>query len=250
MAVDEALLESAANEGVCTLRFYQWAEPTLSLGYFQTYADRWQHEASRQAALVRRSSGGGAILHDRELTYSIAVPDRHPLAVDRLKFYQTVHRTLIDTFAEWGIEARMFEATESRNAAPCYAGETNNAESAFLCFQRRAPGDILVGCEKVVGSAQRRCRGAVLQHGSVLLARSNVAPELAGLKELVDKILEPQRLIDQWLPHLAEDLSIVPENGGISDGERRRVVTLTEEKYASPSWNEYRGRMPETERIG
>ena len=74
MAVDEVLLEAAAADGQCTLRFYRWEEPTLSLGYFQTYADRWQHEPSRDAAVVRRTSGGGAILHDAELTYSFAVP--------------------------------------------------------------------------------------------------------------------------------------------------------------------------------
>ena len=73
MAVDEALLETAADSGVATLRFYQWNEPTLSLGYFQAATDRDQHPASRDCPLVRRASGGGAILHDRELTYSMAM---------------------------------------------------------------------------------------------------------------------------------------------------------------------------------
>src|SRR5688500_20216584 len=80
MAVDEALLESAALENRCTLRFYRWSEPTLSLGYFQRYEDRRQHAASLSCACVRRASGGGAILHDHELTYSLAVPPTHPLA--------------------------------------------------------------------------------------------------------------------------------------------------------------------------
>src|SRR5688500_9559950 len=76
MAVDEALLESAATGSVATLRFYEWHEPTLSLGYFQPAADREQHAASRACPLVRRASGGGAIVHDRELTYSLAWPLR------------------------------------------------------------------------------------------------------------------------------------------------------------------------------
>ena len=63
MAVDEALLESVADGGPATLRFYQWSEPTLSLGYFQPYADREQHEASRELTVVRRSTGGGALIH-------------------------------------------------------------------------------------------------------------------------------------------------------------------------------------------
>ena len=75
MAVDEALLETAASLGVPTLRFYQWQEPTMSLGYFQEYADRLRHAASAGCPTVRRASGGGAIMHDRELTYSLAVPE-------------------------------------------------------------------------------------------------------------------------------------------------------------------------------
>ncbi len=68
MAVDEALLEDAALERRCWLRFYRWQEPTLSLGYFQSYADRRQHPASSGCPAVRRTSGGGAILHDAEVT--------------------------------------------------------------------------------------------------------------------------------------------------------------------------------------
>src|SRR5438445_617792 len=69
MAVDEALLEDAARSGRPTLRFYGWAEPTLSLGYFQPYAQRASHPPSSRCAVVRRPTGGGAILHDAELTY-------------------------------------------------------------------------------------------------------------------------------------------------------------------------------------
>src|SRR6188474_2624923 len=76
MAVDEALLETAAISGLATLRFYTWQEPTLSLGYFQSAVDRDHHPDGRDCPLVRRASGGGAIIHDRELTYSIALPRR------------------------------------------------------------------------------------------------------------------------------------------------------------------------------
>ncbi len=219
MAVDEALLEAAA-EGQSTLRFYRWAEPTLSLGYFQTYGDRFQHEASRGCAAVRRPSGGGAILHDRELTYSLAVPERHPLAANRLRTYRAVHQALIAALGRWGIEAGMLtcatagrgcagsrettlarSASEGFGAAPGSAltlalsqGErgSNAQREPFLCFQRRSPGDVLVGGVKVAGSAQRRCRGAVLQHGSLLLARSPAAPELDGLKELTGKAVDAE----------------------------------------------------------
>ena len=86
MALDEALLESAGDDPMATLRFYRWSEPTLSLGYFQRSAERAAHIASRDCPLVRRASGGGAILHDAELTYSLTIPttDRWSAAAARL----------------------------------------------------------------------------------------------------------------------------------------------------------------------
>src|SRR5688572_3671775 len=73
MAVDELLLEEACR-GARALRLYQWSEATLSLGYFQAAAERTEHTASRDCPLVRRASGGGAIVHHRELTYCLAMP--------------------------------------------------------------------------------------------------------------------------------------------------------------------------------
>jgi lipoate-protein ligase A len=289
MAVDEVLLEAAAAEGRSALRFYRWQQPTLSLGYFQTYADRWRHEASSRAAVVRRESGGGAILHDAELTYSIAVPSRHRLAIDRLGLYRVVHTALIEALAQWGIEARMFtpestgkkaegggrkaeKAAEwrmtSRRGAACrkspvdsvpilhsssFIRHPSSPPSAlrpppslsrlpFLCFQRRSPGDVLVGETKVAGSAQRRCRGAILQHGSVLLARSPAAPELDGLAELVDKTIAPEQLVEAWLARLAEKLPGSWQNGRLSEPEQGRAAQLAAEKYASARWTEHRKR--------
>jgi len=260
MAVDEVLLEAAAVDGQCTLRFYRWQEPTLSLGYFQTYADRWQHAASSRSAVVRRVSGGGAIMHDLELTYSLAIPARHPLAIDRLGCYRAIHLALIEALAQWGIEAKMF-APCSTAAPGCVVPPCSTAapgcvvpgaqptsavpraqRESFLCFQRRSPGDVLVGEAKVAGSAQRRCRGAVLQHGSVLLAQSTAAPELAGLKELTDKAIEPEQLIEAWLAQLAGALSATWQTGRLSDEQHRRANVLMAEKYASPVWTESRGR--------
>ncbi|MEN6407760.1 MAG: lipoate--protein ligase family protein [Thermoguttaceae bacterium] len=242
MAVDEALLESAASDGRCTLRFYQWQEPTLSLGYFQTYADRWRHEPSRRAAAVRRASGGGAILHDHELTYSFAVPSDHPLAVDRLGFYRAVHQTLIETLSDWGVAATMF-AESSGQPDPREPGcADRRMDHCFLCFQRRAPGDVLVGQAKVAGSAQRRCQGAVLQHGSVLLARSDAAPELDGLEELSGRRIAPQSLVEAWLKRLTALVAVFERIDGLSPTQRRRAEQLAVEKYGHPSWTERRGR--------
>jgi lipoate-protein ligase A len=232
MAVDEALLEAAAADGLCVLRFYRWERPTLSLGYFQPYDQRWQHAASRDCAVVRRASGGGAILHDRELTYSLAVPDRHPLAVDRLRFYRAIHTALIEALARWRIEAKMVE-----RPAQVSRGDAVEREP-FLCFQRRAPGDVLIGGAKVAGSAQRRCRGAVLQHGSVLLARSAAAPELDGIEELSGQRLPADELIAAWCERLAETQGMRWQPGELSAGQGGRAGCLAAEKYATSAWTE------------
>jgi len=269
MAVDEALLTAAANDGQCALRFYRWQEPTLSLGYFQAYADRRRHEASVDCPVVRRASGGGAILHDIELTYSLAVPEGHPLAVGRLRTYRVVHEALIEALAQWGIEAAMFVPPPARTLhAPREEGEerfvtrsvtstlgatwsvtdtlgvAQGAASAehqpFLCFQRRAPGDVLIGGAKIAGSAQRRCRGAVLQHGSLLLARSEAAPELDGLKELSGRAVAVEELMQAWWERLAAALAITGRRGDLSEENRRQAAQLAAEKYASTAWTNVR----------
>lgn len=240
MAVDEALLEAAATEGRPTLRFYQWQEPTLSLGYFQEYEDRRQHAASAGCPTVRRTSGGGAILHDRELTYSLAVPEGHPLVADRLRTYRVIHESLIDALSGWGIEATLF--TCGMAAAPQCTEEPQPGRQPFLCFQRRSLGDVLAGGVKIAGSAQRRRRGAVLQHGSVLLARSAAAPELAGLKDRTGKSIAADKLIEAWLERLAEVLAVEWHISVLSGGDRRRAAELDSEKYATAAWTKNRGR--------
>jgi lipoate-protein ligase A len=231
MAVDEVLLEWSGRTGQCGWRFYRWSEPTLSLGYFQEYSDRQLHPASLQAPLVRRASGGGAIVHDRELTYSLAVPLTHPLGRRRLDLYRTVHAGLVELLAERGIVARMW-SDETTSGRP----------QPFLCFERRSPGDVVVGTGKVAGSAQRRSAAAVLQHGSILLQRSPTAPELAGLSELSGEPIEPEWLEQMWLPRLAAALQARWRADSLSDEEAAAAERILAEKYGSLGWNRHRNR--------
>ena len=232
MAVDEVLLESAAQCGDSTLRFYCWSEPTLSLGYFQEYADRITHVSSRQAAVVRRLTGGGAILHDHELTYSLSAPAEHPWVRERDRLYATIHAALIDALDAMGVRAVLCK--------PAAVG-TGPGEP-LLCFQRRAMGDVLIGTAKVAGSAQRRRRGAVLQHGSVLLARSAAAPELDGLSELTGQPIGAEQLLAAWLPLLQRRLAADWQRGGLSEQQQIEAMLLSTNRYAAASWTERRGR--------
>ena len=230
MAVDEVLLQSAAEGRAATLRFYRWSEPTLSLGYFQNAADTLGHRASRGCPRVRRQTGGGAILHDNELTYSLAVPLAHPLAADATRLYLAVHEALGRTLSQLGIATTLCAAAQEP-AAPC---------PSFLCFQRRSRGDVLLGASKVCGSAQRRRRGAILQHGSLLLAASPNAPELVGIGQLSGKDLDLEPLVESWWREIGQRVRLEPAPGLLSESERHEVCALALEKYGATSWNQRR----------
>jgi lipoate-protein ligase A len=231
MALDEALLESAASGEVACLRFYGWEPATLSLGYFQRFGQRRQHTASRECPLVRRATGGGAILHDREVTYSFAVSMAHPAAVRAERLYQAFHETLVQVLAPLGVDARL-----------CREGDLNSdsGDEPFLCFQRRSVGDVLLAGAKIAGSAQRRRQRAVLQHGSVLLSRSPYAPELPGIEELIGFPVGATLLIQSWSRALAErlDLDLMPD--GAQPSELAAAQSHASARFAARSWNEKR----------
>jgi lipoate-protein ligase A len=236
MAVDEALTESARKSGVPVLRFYQWSKPTLSLGYFQKLQDRNTHSSSRGCPVVRRTTGGGAIVHDRELTYSFVWPTdaRRFLggmhSSDPQVHYQIFHRTLIRVLAGLGIEAHVFAGGSSsrKNSEP------------FLCFQRRASGDLIVEDHKVGGSAQRRCRGAVLQHGSVLLARSKYAPELPGISDFRNWTVSLATLLAAWSGALGSELHVRLTESRLAGHEQTIVKRIAREKFSASNWTDRR----------
>lgn len=200
MAIDDAMLQWCDIHQQVALRIYRWANPTLSLGYFQpweewlAYRDQMvlpqlQNALSSSSELpnhfevVRRRTGGGAIVHHHDWTYALAVPwDQVRLGPTR-NLYQWIH----DGLAAW----------LNDSGFPAYLQPTSEPASksaAFLCFKRRTEGDILVGNDKIIGSAQRRGKRSLLQHGSVLLSRSNFANVLPGLSDL--SVADPNE--PQW----------------------------------------------------
>lgn len=171
MAIDQALLESVEADRRATLRLYVWSEPTLSIGYFQKLSDRVGHDESAGLACVRRATGGGAILHHHELTYSVVIPVERQTG-PRMDLYQQTHLAVINVLSEYGIGAIPFRLAGSNRGPLRDSEKKDSSVEPFLCFQRRSDEDLIVGGYKVLGSAQRKSRHAVLQHGSLLIRAS------------------------------------------------------------------------------
>jgi lipoate-protein ligase A len=239
MAVDEALLDEAADAGIATMRWYRWSAPTLSLGYFQEYAEREDHGASRDSAVVRRLSGGGALLHDRELTYSMCLPAAHPLSRQSARLYGLAHAAIIEALGASGVTARLQGEGASQSIA---GGAESGAGEPFLCFARRTPDDIVApvsvgaGWAKIVGSAQRRRRGAVLQHGAILLDASPQAPELAGLAQCGASLATERGFIDRVCELLAAALHFRLFSANASTPKLVEQANSYLAKYGSSAW--------------
>src|SRR5438270_22730 len=174
MAADEVLLRSAAS-GIASLRFYTWETPTLSLGYFQEAASRLAGPLLADLPFVRRSTGGAALVHHHEQTYCLAVPATRPWLG---RCWLRMHEAITAALSEFGVHA-------DRCAL------TGNDDSSFLCFQQHTPGDVMIGNAKIAGSAQRKQRGAVMQHGGILLRPSPFTPTLPGIMELTGVDVKP-----------------------------------------------------------
>lgn len=230
MAVDEWLLEWAAQQRAACLRFYGWSAPTLSLGYFQQWDDRRSHAASVACDAVRRATGGGAILHDLELTYSFVAPTDDRLFGNNQTLYDAFHESLVEELRSRGIPAARWSVAMGPPPAP----------EPFLCFERRSAGDVVLSGYKVGGSAQRRHRGAILQHGSILLAMSARAPELPGIGELSGQTLEFAELAARWQTRLADRLGVVWDPRPLEMVEIERVRILECSRYACEVWNRRR----------
>lgn len=239
MAADEVLAAEAVIAGRPLVRFYSWSEPTLSLGGFQQLADVAGCPAVSGLPLVRRPSGGGGIVHGSDLTYAVAVPRDHPWGASAQLLYDAFHAALVDLLKQRGVPARQHPGRDAN------AGDS----ARLLCFDRRARGDVVVAAadaaaadgRKILGSAQRRLRGAVLQHGSLLLR--SPGPALAALHPGLDRLVpatggwNPRELAAAWLARVAGMPSPPVEirSGSFLENQRERV-TAAAARFASQAW--------------
>ena len=171
MGFDEAMLRTAASDGIATLRLYTWDGPWLSLGYAQRRIEAERMAACEQAGvgIVRRTTGGRAVLHGNDLTYSLAAPEAM-LRPGLRNSYDQVATALLAGVRSLGAK-QASRVPETRGARP---------SKEFDCFAQPAGDEIVVGVQKLVGSAQRRRGGAVLQHGSIRLGADSVTAAFAS----------------------------------------------------------------------
>jgi len=166
MAADLYLTDWARRTGQLALRLYSWERPTLSLGYHQRISDELLEQCRHSAIpVVRRPTGGRAVLHDRELTYALALPTAHALLKDgRENLLRLIGEVFVAAAAKLELKAELVRSASQRpgDIQPLRRGSP-------LCFDSAARWEVrLQGC-KWIGSAQRLLPGAFLQHGSIRL---------------------------------------------------------------------------------
>lgn len=252
MAVDEAILEAAwRGTSLPTLRLYAWEPPCLSLGYAQPLSDV---DLPRLQAhgwdLVRRPTGGRAILHTDELTYSVAAPPNEArLAGTVLEAYHRLALALLEALRRLGLAAEVQE----RSAAP------QGANTNPVCFEVPSTSEITVGGKKLVGSAQARRKEGVLQHGSLPLAGDLtrilevlVFPDDAARRRAAERLLARATTVASVLGHplswsqasrafiaaFQDVLELELEPGALTPTEVARAEELVRTKYAHPDWRE------------
>lgn len=248
MAIDEAVL-TAVVEGASrpTLRFYGWSPPCLSLGRGQPLADADQARCRAAGVdVVRRPTGGQAILHTDELTYSVALRQDDPRAGGGvLESYRRLSEGLLAGLRRLGVEAVQSLPTKEPPA-----------ESRPVCFEVPSDYEITFGGRKLVGSAQWRSRGGVLQHGALplhgdptriveYLAFSNAEREVrrhrlrgraVTLEEVLGRALPFSAVAHALACGLAETLNLSLEPGELTDYERALAADLRRGRYANPDW--------------
>ncbi len=252
MAVDEAILEAVGRRKVLpTLRLYAWDPPCLSLGFAQSVQDVDREALERYSwQLVRRPTGGRAILHTDELTYSVIAPlDEPRVAGGVLESYRRLAEALRNALERLGLPAR---------AEKEYALPQGSSASGPVCFEVPSNYEITVNGKKLVGSAQARRKEGVLQHGSLPLSgdltritRALVYPDEAARERATQRLLAHATNAEHSGSHIGweesaqvfrdafeDTLNLIFEEENLSSAELRHADELVVQKYANSTWTD------------
>ncbi|MCZ7554145.1 MAG: lipoate--protein ligase family protein [Anaerolineales bacterium] len=258
MAVDEAILEAVGRaEALPTLRLYAWSPPCLSLGYAQSLGDVDQEAlATLGWDIVRRPTGGRAILHTDELTYSVIGPPDDPrLSNGVLESYRNLSRALLRGLTTLGINAESVEINPQTGA-----NETSKESKKTpnpICFEVPSNFEITLNGKKLIGSAQARRKEGVLQHGTLPLhgdhtriiqalrfsdentrqrARTRLLERATTVQLGTGRELEWERAAESIVKAFQTELSLDFIPGELSSSEVARARELENVKYSNLDW--------------
>jgi lipoate-protein ligase A len=260
MAADEAILQCYLQGLVPpTLRFYGWDPPSLSLGHFQKIEGgvNLGNLSAGGFGLVRRPTGGRAVLHHHELTYSVVAGAKDGLPGNLAGSYLYISRAFVDTFGQFGVAGELHPKT------------TAEASSTGACFESPSWYELKVNGRKLVGSAQLRRGDSFLQHGSILLdfSADDLAtvlqlPEGFTVNQLIKRLrqkvtsfrelgvmVEPTRLADAITDSFRNLYQLEFIAQPLLDIERQMIHELITTQYANPDWNHTRGKKREKQNI-
>jgi lipoate-protein ligase A len=242
MALDEIAARSASEDGVRTLRVYQWEPSCLSLGYRQAPESvDWEYCEREGIDVTRRQTGGGGIYHDfhADISYSIIAP-ADELPGDLMECYDLLCEPVLDGFARMGVDADFADQTyPSIHEPACYLRDIHPAH------------DVLAGGQKISGNAQYRQREAVIQHGSLSFDLASDRhcgvfsgePDTGEFEERVTSIHE-QANIDRTEAVEALETALGEwadaDDGAWTEGELAAAADLAAAKYRSDAWNRER----------
>jgi len=246
MAIDEALFECLQPNDPPILRFYSWVVPTLSLGYFQDYKKVVVESflLHNNIDVVRRPTGGRAVLHDQEVTYAVISNLNGDFEDQTLQeTYQLIASALGSGLQRFGItqSSISLEATAARNEA-----------GLPQCFVSVSKYEIASGTRKVIGSAQKRVRDRFLQHGSILLdfdaqlqggSIRNPDPEIetkiAPLNRLLGRKLPFEEVAARFGEAFEQQFGMQLQHSELTQ-EEQQTVEILERKYRSSEWTQQR----------
>lgn len=254
MAIDEAIFTSCQQGKLSpTIRFYGWTPPAVSLGYFQKAENAIDFNACRRRGIdvVRRLSGGRAVLHDKELTYSLICPEgTPPFTSNILETYKIISECLMSALKSLSLDVRWVTFRDKRRASTRLNQKTVN------CFSAPSWYEITVEGKKICGSAQKRGGGVVLQHGSILLEHdaemiaevlssrkskhallTEICSTTTSINHHLSKKIDFYELQTLVLKSFEKHLGITAQKGELTKSENILKDQLLKEKYQSSEWN-------------
>ncbi len=264
MAIDEAIM-IAHREGLVppTIRFYQWSPPVVSLGYFQDLQKEIDVDVCQDMGIdiVRRPTGGKAVLHDKELTYSFIIRENHPLVNNSiLETYKKISGGMIRGLSYLGIMAELVplrgEKLKSDSLPKGEKSEIYHSDFKSICFSVPSQYEVQVEGKKIVGSAQVRKGEIVLQHGSLLIElekdklfsvfnfpsvqireRLKTRFNATSLEEILKRKISFSELSEILPRGFEEEFGVRLTEGKLTVQEEKISKELLENKYSTYEWN-------------